>query len=458
MQFSKQLLIGIIVILAGVDFAKHALVFASGLDQPWGDALAYWNLGRDIAAGDVGMLKSEIGYRTLGYPWIVGVSQFVGQEYALLILAFFQHAAALATNVLIGYWVWRITGSQWVGVLGYGLAILNTSRAIHASWVLTETFSTFLILAVCFFIWSQWGTKIIRPIVEASILVGLAILIRPSSLILLPLLVVFAWYSQSSKPKAIGVALLVLAVMVAPCYVRNYHLFGRLQLVTFQGRELWTATFSPWPGAGLDIPNDGFGAQLQARLKDEKDLEIRRNWSVSSSLAKRRMRDADIDQLMASVAWQAIQRDPFRVVVRFAARTLTFWYCWNWPPEETPDSHRAVMRQQIGVQGSPWCRDILSRLRWTPEWIPWVTWLFSLATWVGVMCLVASKSTRVTGLILFYILAVSTGLTAFLEIPNYRYRMPIEPLMIVAITAGSWRLYQSCCGKKSSDSEMGVVV
>jgi hypothetical protein len=458
MQLSKHVLICIFLMLVGFDVAKHAMVFASGLDQPWGDAIAYWNLGRDIAAGDIAMLKSEIGYRTLGYPWIVGICQMLGQKNGLLLLVLFQQAAALATNGLIAYWLTRLTGSPLTGAIGYGLAIFNTSRAIHANWVLTETFTTFLMLAFCLFIWSQWGAKTLRPIVEASILAGLAILIRPSSLILLPLLMAFVWYSQGPKLKAMLVAIAVLAIMLAPCYARNYYLFGRLQLVTFQGRELWTATFSPWPGAGLDIPEDGAGAELLSKLKDDRTLEIRRNWSVSSSLAKRGMRDADIDHLMATVAWQAIRREPVRVTVRFLARTMTFWYCWNWPPDEAPTTHQTIMRQQTGIPGLAWSQAIVSRLRWTPEWIPWMTWGLSITTWVCVIWLVLKKSTRGLGLILWYMLSVSTGLTASLEIPNYRYRMPLEPFVIVALIAGVWNMVRSYGRKKRGDSELGIVV
>jgi hypothetical protein len=450
----------LLVALAIFDVIKHAVTLASGLEQPWGDSIAYWNLGSDIAAGDVGMLKSEIGYRTLGYPWFVGVCQLVGRQHSLLLMATIQQAVALATNGLIAYWAFRITRSPWLTIVAYSLAIANTSRTLCANWVLTETLSTFFILSIAIFAWHHWRSTSLRHVAELSMLIGVAILIRPSSLAFLPLLAAFVLASRASRWKSMALAALALVVLLSPCYVRNFYLFEKAQLVTFQGRELWTATFSPWPGAGLSVPEDGAGGELLAKLERVPDVELSRNWSVSPSLARLGMRDADIDGLMARVAWQAMRSAPGRVAYCFLARNATYWYCWNWPVEETPAAHVKLLRAQTGHDGSAWSKQLVNRMHWTPEWFPWTTWGLSLATWLGVAGMLWLRETRLAGCIMAYVMLAMTLLTAFLEIPNYRYRLPIEPVMVTAVCVGLGGLcvdlggrWRSRRGEESGDSQ-----
>ncbi len=436
-----RLTLCIFVGLVAADILKHSLVLSSGLMQPWGDAVAYWNLGADIASGDVFMLDSAIGYRTLGYPWFVGVCQLLGSSGGLLLLAIIQHVAAMATNGLVAWSVWRITKDVRWSAAGYALAIFNTSRAFYASWVLTETLATIVGFGICLLLWHHWGKATRKNVIEVSLMVGTAILLRPSFLILLPLLFAFLWFNPSQRWKSYLIAFLTIGCCLAPCYARNYYLFGKWKLVTFQGRELWTATFSPYPGAGIEIPQVGAGAELRARLQNATaEINLRHNWGVSSFLQRSGMSDADIDQLMSDVSLQAIRQNPFEVAKAFLTRTLTYWYCWNWPPpraEHTPSD----LANQLGYRGNATAARISSRIAWTPENFRRPTVLYSMLTLVCASLMILFRQVRLVGAIAFYYLLASTVLTAALEIPNYRYRMPLEPVQALVMVAAAFTLW-----------------
>lgn len=420
--------------LLAIDIGKHAVVLLSGLDQPWGDSLPYWIWGGDIASGDLAMLKSQVGYRMLGYPWMIGICRFFAGDFALLSLALVQHALSLSTDLLVAVCLLRITGARGIALLGYALMIANTSRAIHANWVLTESAATFVLFASAILAWSAWETPSIGRLLGTAAMFGVAILVRPSSLILLPFVVPLVMSLKSHRVVGGIGAALAIGLSLAPCYVRNYTLFGTAQLVTFEGRELWAASFSPWPGGELPIPTDGAGGKLQQKLQVVPDVDWRRNWSVSSSLARLGMTDADIDREMAGVAWQAISRDPVRAGSRFLVRLATYWYCWNWQAEAPPESHQQGFAGQQFWAGYPVAEQAKNSLCVTPEWYRWPTVLYSIATWIGLVCMLSRPSWRRAGIVIAYVLLATTVLTAGLEIPTYRYRMPLEPLMMIAIS------------------------
>jgi len=449
---ARRFFLIVMLLLFSIDLMKHAIVFGSGLQQPWPDAIGYWRLGSAIASGDLAMLSQPIGFRTPGYPWLVAIARTVGgwfvSDSGLLILALLQHAMALATHLLVLLWVWQITSSRTLVLGAYALALWNLSRATHANWVLTETAATLLMLGAANLAWRYWGCEKSLPAICLAVIVALAILVRPVSIIFIPLLGAFLWSLRPPRrrPLSLG-AILILLVFLGPCVLRNYFLFGRPQLVTFQGRELWTTTFSPWPGARLPIPTEGAGQRLQQLLASSevldplevRPLNLRHNWEVSTRLSAAGLDDGAIDQLMQQVAVQAISKAPWKSVFCTAARMGTFWYCWAWPAEEEPASHTKVFAPEIGHSGNATCRWLAGKIFLiVPESSRWTTIVLTIYVGVGLvrMLLCGERGFRRAALIIGFLLLATTVLTAVLEIPTYRYRLPLEPLIIVVLASG----------------------
>ena len=457
-----------------VDLAKHTVLYLSGLDQPWPDSAGYWRLGTVVADGDFWMRGPALGYRTPGYPWFLGgVIGLLGTGAGFAAAILVQHVAAIATDFLVGWWTWRLTGSHRAALLAGTWMALSTARPLYANWILTESLATLLLMLAAFLIWSNRPPASWR-LVTAALAAGSGILIRPSLLVLIPVLGMASLADGWRRPGSIGkrlayasIPLAVVLAIMAPWCERNRQLFGRWALLTFTGRELWTANFSPWPGAGLDIPTEGPAEELHRRLAVAgSSVDLRHNTGVAAALIRSGLTDAEADRLMERVARQAILREPGRSIVHTAARMGTFWYCKEYPPPP------AVESAEDGFARSPQPRfPAVSRLStailaWGPERTFLFTWIVSGLTWLGIaVCLLgpprsdsarsdparspspipstdavsppATQETRRAGWTIGLILAGTTFLTALLEIPLYRYRLPLEPLGVVAIVAGA---------------------
>jgi hypothetical protein len=233
--------------------------------------------------------------------------------------------------------------------------------------------------------------------------------------------------------------------------MRNQRLFGRFALTIFTGRELWKTAFDPWPGGELPIPTDGAGDIIRQRLASQ-DLNLRHNWSVSAALAQTGLRDHEVDALMEAAARQAIARQPVRFAGRSLARCLTFWYVWEWETDLRRNASAEAFAGQFRTGPTRWQSTLTAALRYTPERQRACMVLWSLATWLGVLTLIRDESSRRAGLVLALILGGATVLTALLEVPLYRYRLVLEPLMVIAAVAGTASLWRAVGGRRAAEA------
>jgi hypothetical protein len=142
---------------------------------------------------------------------------------------------------------------------------------------------------------------------------------------------------------------------------------------------------------------------------------------------------------MRVVATQAIAREPLRATVRGVWRFFDFW--------------RSVYSPRMAfVQGDdqtdvttagppPWSHPACQRLRdaWlnsAPERRLLIIELTSLIAVLGLFGMCCDPRTWRIGIILTTTVALIAISTAALELPTYRYRMVIEPLLIVATVCG----------------------
>lgn len=219
--------------------------------------------------------------------------------------------------------------------------------------------------------------------------------------------------------------------------LRNARVFDSFTLCKFSGRELWTASFSPWPGGDLALADGPATEQLRARIALD-DLDLRHHWTVSDKLRASGLNDREVDDAMQAAAWEAIRAEPGRALFRTGVRAATFWYCWDWPVAIDRDLPHET---ELGLYASqtrwelPAVRErVTAFLEWTPERQRSATVAWSLLTWIGGLTLLARPPMRLPAIVLLLSLVSTTLLTAIFEIPLYRYRAPLEPVMAVIIT------------------------
>jgi hypothetical protein len=443
----------VVAALLSLELLKHAGLLSLGLAQPWSDSPLYWQLAADAAAGDVWLAKSAQAFRTPGYPWWLAVWRGLCGPVALVAVVLGQHLVVLATSWVTALLTLRVTRSAAAALAAWSLCAISTARPLFANWVLTETLATALLTVAVWRLIVACDAGRLRPVLTGAAWLGLGVLVRPSLLAAAPALVVAGWIVARRQSWPVRRCLLaavagpaVLAVCLLPWCLRNAVQFDRFSLTVFAGRELWTAHFSPWPGGELPIPTDAAGAELRPRIAVDA-VDLRHNISVSNALRESGLNDAQTDALMERVSWQAIAANPGRAAFRTFARCATFWYVKDWEIDVTQDvsspDGRGFDDAQWRWMSSPLQPAVIAALRWTPErWFP-AMWAWSVVTWLGILMMVVNRDQRPVGMLLAVILASTTVLTAALEIPLYRYRCVLEPLMIVATVAAGQAMVRS---------------
>ncbi|WP_147871458.1 ArnT family glycosyltransferase [Stieleria maiorica] len=427
------------------------------------DAAGYWELGGLVAEGDWLMMQRPIAYRTPAYPWLIGLFRAVFDN-PLPALVCFQSLLWIATIGLIAALAAELSRRRqaaWIVVI---LAIPMLSSVVYVATVLTETLFVF---SLVLHLWSV-ARLTRRPSVWGGLFVGLtlglAILTRPVAMLVWIadlIYVITCWYWIPTRSASvicrrrgwISVALagIVTVGCVSPWLARNQALFGKAMLTEFVGRNIWIVTFQDGSGAGLDLPESAAAAQLKSQLGDQAweqlsaDGRWRETWTVSKALAASGMDDPSGDRLMKAVAADAIAASP----LAFGKKTLRRWVnFWRTRATELPDQ---VADLESGREGSreKLSADLFARQTvWGVKVAPVATalrhrWSNSLAgntflmfvTIASTMLLVWRRPTRAAGLWLAAITGYFCTVTAVLEIPAYRYRLVVEPIVLLAIAS-----------------------
>lgn len=195
------------------------------------------------------------------YPSIIalvfkGFGVFSGTS--ALVLELLQTIASVLTCLLL-YWVGQRTYGERAGLLAalvYALYPASIHFAVQKIWS-TSLFAACPLILILMLMWSKN-----RPGIKTGFLVGcafgLAALLDPIILAALPF--VFGWLYQETgrdrrKVMATGGAILIaVTLMISPWIMRNYAVFGRLTLIKSGfGNELFIGNNSHSVGDSHDI-------------------------------------------------------------------------------------------------------------------------------------------------------------------------------------------------------------
>lgn len=444
---SRPWLIGLAALIA-LEAAKLLLNFGMGQPVPELDAAEYWHIAGQFCQGDYLLREYPIAHRTPGYPGILALFRATAGTYALLATVALQHLLVLATSLLSAWICVRLTGSLPVGVIAYAASVLCITRLWYANLLLTETVFAFLLVAHVAAAVAALQRLTLSRAAMLGVTLGLCILVRPVAQALwipvLSLILLYALRDNSAHWRrhlgCMSVTLATAAALVAPWYYRNQQVFGEPFLTRFLGRELWISSFAEGAGAGLAYPPGASAARvLDIIEKHDEPVDLRHHWSVWRALMQAELSDAEADRLMQQVATTAIRRHPGQFVESVFRRGVNYWRVVErrFPFFGDVEPQRARRFGQA-VWYSTGLRTLYKPLlEHSPAQSLWWNTLVAALTWIGVAGLLWTHATRRYGLLLAGIFLYFASLTAVLEIPNYRYRMVIEPLMIVAAIVGN---------------------
>lgn len=177
--------------------------------------------------------------------------------YSLLLLALHYHVDVVcAVQMVLGlaitgvlFWtIWRLTGRVWAAVLGSLVYGLGLTPIMEESAVLTETFTTFLLVALAAtltWLWIDRDRHVTVRLVVAGLCAGLVPLLRPQYEFVpfLVVVVAFLWVSRLWRRRlALGLLLVAAFVPMLAWSTLNYAKFDTFALSTMTGFDLTNKT------------------------------------------------------------------------------------------------------------------------------------------------------------------------------------------------------------------------
>lgn len=427
-----------IVVLIAFLVAKVTAVVLRGPIAIELDANQYWRLSTLVMQGDPLLTSAPIAYRTPGYPWFIAAVRSVAGPYAFLAISLIQAAMLAASFVIAGVLAKRITRLPQSLPITLLVSMAAISSATFVSALLSESLFVFLLMAnllalQCFrdrpsLMMSSW--------VAATF--ALTLLTRPIVLLIWIVHGVGAFWPgptpRAWRPRlaSIWIAPIILALIVGPWVARNQLMFGKPFVTEFVGRNLWIVTFQNEVDGAFDFPatpDAGMLSQRLDRVGMSQDRDV--TWAVSEGLTRSGLDDAQTDQMMKRVAVDAIRTDPLRFIKYGLIRCVNFWRT------------RATDLPTVSERG-----DLKNQFRWgnripmMDRWIEhrasnslMINDILMATTVISLLVLIWNRTSRWAGIWLTLVLGYFCVVTGLLEIPAYRYRMVVEP--IVACVHGS---------------------
>lgn len=424
------------------------------------DSGQYWQLGKQVASGDIWMQSPLQVQRTPLYPWLIGASQYMFGENAVFAIACLQHLMGICCTALTMHICWLLTSSLRLVVFSCLISSVWITRQWLDNQVMAESLFTFLLVAMVYSCCRWMLEQKARWSISIGIALGLAILTRPIAQYLL--VIFFCGYLLIAIVKlcALRTALLaglltsVFAILtISPWLIRNYQHSGEIAICHFSGRPLWLSVFSHkdlgvgHDGAGLPIPWGQMDSKLEADLRsvEANGVDLYHVTRTFDALIQLGYGEQELDGQMRDLAVMGIKDAPFEFTSSVIRRFFTFWII-------TRTNERLEKRRH----------EMPNELRQIPKYAyityasviqPWENALVAIAFLSGTILLIVKADTHVRLIALFLLVLVTYfGLvTSVGGRPLYRYRMILEPLICIGFTIAIHTLFR----QKTEASQAG---
>lgn len=428
---------------------KIAAVLARGPVPIELDASEYWKLSTLVMEGDLLLHKRQIAYRTPVYPCFLAAVRVLAGARSLLAVVILQGVFAFGTLLIAASIASRATKLPSAFNWTLLISLPAISAFVFGAAVLSESLFVFLLmlnlLAVLDYAKHGNGSRA----VWVGVTFAITLLTRPiAMLIWIPHLffLLHIHLRKNSRLRShhmktiairrrlghVFVAGLTTMAIVTPWLMRNQVLFGKPFITEFVGRNIWIVTFQDGSGAGLDLPKKSEAEELTRRLNNVGITDNwRHTWTVSKALVRSGLDDASADRLMKSVALSAARESPCEFGYKAFRRVVNFWRAaaTELPPQTTEGSYFGQQTWSRSVAPIDWAL----RYRWSQS--VWLNTLLLGGLVGALLMLIVNSPTRPYAIWIALILAYFSIVTGVLEIPAYRYRIVVEPLVAAAYGA-----------------------
>jgi hypothetical protein len=367
-----------------------------GLDRPYaGDEGDYARLAREIIAGD-GFLNKDgtpTSFWSPGLPLLVTIPTAIlgpGVVGIRIFMCFVESLLIPASYILAR----SVTNSQKLGFMIATIAVFFPTWAVPSGSVLTDFAGTILVALLITALIQGYRSQSLLWTISAGMLWGLATLVRAESPIYAPAIIFWLLVVMPDwKKRFVAVAAVVIsfASVIAPWTIRNTSVHGQFILTSTQGGiELYKAN-NPNATGILAYDHSYFDAHLEERYPIEQ---------YPNEVSRAKMYQSD--------ALRFIAENPARFLELSCIRFVQFWKLYS-PRVPLINSLAVIVSFGFAL---PFFLIQVVRRGWRPG--PEM-------------------------LLLLIVLSHTAAHVVFTSI--VRYRIPIEPLVLVLALQGlSWTL------------------
>ena len=461
---TSGMLRSVTLFLVGVAFLESCAFICIGQLPLQQDALGYWDLGSQVANGDIFLVDQPQAFRPFFYPLFLGFCQYLFGSFALIAAVAFQQVWLWATALLVAWLCVRLTKHELHGAVALLLGVMCFRRHYIATQMFSDNLLGLLLAGsvVVLFLWLEKPT--IRKAVGIGILVGCCTLTKPiAQFYWLPILFVM-WLElrrthSFSKflPHASGL-LIAFAVVLSPWLVRNHYCFGEVFLTKFAGRALWWSCFQRDSDHPLKraVPFSDGPATKQV-LSEIKGVSTTATWSVYAKLLANGRTEIETDELMKNVCMESIKAHPVEFMATRVGNVIVFWTMEGTDVSLPLDIDASKLNDEVGpsyrgnerlqIQSVAKFLDHVFNVLWPRRRLIYI--VATGATIVGFWLGVRDRQIRLFVFACFATIAYFCAVTCLIGAPSgIRYRTILEPLMIILVVIGLARLIGTASKKR----------
>jgi len=326
----------------------------------------------------------------------VGVRLF-GPDTAILAIRAAQSLLIVIQSMLIGIMALRIFSDRLTAIVAASVVSVYPFFLFYQGLLLSETlFNTLLVAAFAsLYWWRDRGMKIDVALLITNILFVAATMTKATLTFLPPLLIAAAALNGQRSVRRVSSVLvassLLFAVFMSPWWMRNYIAFGSfVPFSTSAASNLYIGNNTNNPNARIDWRTD-VDTDFVKRVSAIEDERVRQREYFSAALSY-------------------IVHEPGAFLDRAAKKFVRFWNIVPNVAEYNQGSYRAI---SAATFGPVLLLAIASAVRWRRNWRMFLP---------------------------IYVLVIYFTLLHTVTIASLRYRLPLEPFLILM---AAWPLAQA---------------
>lgn len=450
----------VLMLLILLNFGKTLTFIGAGQPYPESDGVNYWKMGIEFAHGDWLLRGYGWAFRPPGLPVYLAAMQTAFGRYAIVATTVLQLLLDFCMALVTAWMCAKAAGNRMGALVGLALSLCCVSRSCFMVYVLADNLLCVALTLYAAVLLAWLSRPSLGKAAALGLLLAAAMLLKPVAQPLwistLALMAYKLWRSSALRRlwRHAIVLLIVLAALLAPWYVRNKIVFGEYFLVQFTGRSLWYGCH----GRPTQMPvTNSTGPKNRALVKllegTNVDMQMASMWDIYRPLRQRGFSDCEADKMMEAAMVESILDHPFQYLAGRPLRFVWFWVCpkaWNEVPwgwfyyfRDLPRGWTYTFRNQPETYFPPGqvkcevpflraANTAILGLVWHPNSV--VFGLAALATAAGCVFAIRRPEYREPALAVASVLLVISLSTTFFGWPECRYRLPLEPAMIVAAT------------------------